>query len=204
MSAVRKPKIAPVTEPVENVVVLPTGRVELCAARGDIRYYLNHPFLDLSDKKKPMLVATNGHVMAVAHVAIEGDVTEGPVPVAAIKAARAVKTKQPQIGARLLFVGDMCGTKDVMFRRPQYDFKFPDWRKVIPQVAKDAKPDIGINGDYMHTLQLALSGKSARYPGLKFYCTHENGSLSANKAVRVMSVDAACQDVIGVVMPLSI
>src|SRR5690606_20867227 len=96
----------------KGTVILPAGQVELCAAKGDVRcYYLNMPYLDLADPEKPMLVASNGHVLAAAPVTIEGDVSEGPIPIEAIKYARRKKTRQPS-RAQLVFDGPMVGTGD--------------------------------------------------------------------------------------------
>ena len=129
-----------------NYIVLPEGQVELCAAKGDIRYYLNHPFLDLSDEKRPMLVATNGHVLAAAPVAIHGNVSQGPIPLEAIKRARAAAKKRKTPEVQLVFIGDMCGTPDALFKRPPFDFTYPDWRKIIPK-SNGSDPDMSFNGD---------------------------------------------------------
>lgn len=209
MAAVKKAKRvettepAPKAEPAQNVLILPHGRIELCAARGDVRYYLNTPYLDLSDKKQPMLVATNGHVLAAAPVTIEGQVTQGPIPIAAIKAARAVKTKQPQIGHRLIFDGNMVGTGEVMWKRPE-DVKYPDWRKVVPKLAAKAEPDIGVNGDYIAMLQDALAGTGKKWRGLGIFLARDGEKIATGGAIRIRSAHADCQDVIGVVMPMRV
>ena len=199
----QKVTTTPAKEPALNLVILPEARVELCASKGDVRYYLNWAYLDLSDKTQPMLVASNGRILAAAPVTIEGAVTAGPIPVEAIKAARAVKTTQPQIGARLIFEGDMCGTRDVMYRRPANDFKYPDWRSVVPQLPKSTTPDIGLNGDYIATIQKVLKGR--KYGGLKFTMQRdEKNAIVKNKAVLLQGYDAEFAGAVAVVMPMAI
>lgn len=196
----------PTPEPAKlNVLVLPAARVELCAAKGDLRYYLNWPYLDLRDKKRPMLVATNGHILAAAPVEIEGDVKEGPIPAKAIQAARAVKTKQPQAGHRLIFDGDMCGTGEVMYRRPSSYFKFPDWREVVPKLPKDTAPDIGLNGDYITTLQNVMDVRRRGWRGLKLTMQRdEQNALAKNKGLLVRGFDPDLEGVVAVLMPMHV
>lgn len=201
----KKVETAPAKEPTLNVVVLPAARVELCAAKGDVRYYLNWPYLDLSDKKRPMLVATNGHMLAAAPVTIEGDVKAGPIPVKAIQAARAVRTKQPHVGHRLIFDGDMCGTGEVMYRRPSSDFKYPDWRSAVPKLDKNAKPDIGVNGDYVATLQNVVAGTRKKWRGLSITMLRdEEKNIAKNQPMLIRSLDPELAETIAVLMPLHV
>lgn len=206
MSAVRKPSVESDADEVpENVLILPVAKIELCAAKGDVRYYLNWPYLDLSDEKKPILVATNGHVLAAAEVRVGSKVTAGPLPVAAIRAARAVKTKQPQIGARLIFNGDMVGTPDVMYRRPSGDFKYPDWRKVVPKIKKDRKADFGVNGAYMKLMQDVFGNGHFDRGGLAVFGGQDDSPDTKEKTpILLRSINPDTFETIGVVMPLHI
>jgi hypothetical protein len=134
---------------------LPVVKVELAVGDNEVRYYLNHPFLDLRHGK-PTLVATNGHFLLAAEVEIEGTVEEGPVPLRAIQAARKRGANHGTLRPVLYFDREMCGTGDAMFRRPKYDFKYPEWWKVVPNVDTNQKPDIAFSGRYIKTMAKAL------------------------------------------------
>ena len=185
----------------DNVLVLPVAKVELCTAKGNVRYYLNYPYLDLSDKKKPMLVATNGHVLAAAPVLIGSKVKEGPLPLAALKAARAVRSKQPQIGHRLYLEGAMVGTGDVMYKRPDGDFKFPDWRKVFVPPETDRKPDVRFNGNYMKLMQDVFGG-TLMMTGLSVFLGRDGKATDPTKPILVRGSNPDARDTIAVVMPM--
>jgi len=137
-------------------VVLPKAFVEDICAKGDVRHYLNQPYLDL-DGKVPVIVATNGHFLMACNVEIEGEVASGALNVEAIKRARKAQTEQGLMDPRLYFDGDMCGSGLAMFKRPDmHASKFPEWRKLIPK--KKKKPDICFNATYLKAVQDSLQG----------------------------------------------
>lgn len=182
-------------------VVLSSAQVELCAAKNDVRYYLNEPYLDMSDLEHPMLVATNGHVLVAAPVEVVGKVSAGPVPGEAIKRARKHKTRKPG-QPTLTFARDMVGTGDVMFRRHE-PVHFPDWRKVIDEEAKKREPDLAVNGDYMTLVQKAIT-PPGRMRGVRLhFCRDEEGAIDNTKGFLVTAISPNHDNgVIGVVMPM--
>lgn len=185
----------------DGFVILPSGQFELCASKGDVLYYLNWPYLDLADPDKPVFVATNGHVLVVTPVKIEGKVSQGPVPVEAIKKARTAKSRKPG-EPRLTFLGDMVGTGDVMFRRPK-DVRFPNWRKILSdnEVDTSEDPDIAFRGEYLQVVEKAL-GKS-KYGGVKLYFgVDDEGHVDPAKPTVIKSISSDGSDAIGVVMPM--
>jgi hypothetical protein len=117
-------------KPSNGSIVLPEAEVERCAAKGDVRYYLNWPYLDLSDKKKPMLVASNGHVLAGASVHLKGTIQPGPIPLEAIAQARKEAKAAGGGEVKLVFKDFMVGTENQMFKRPDGDFTYLDWRTI--------------------------------------------------------------------------
>ena len=133
--------------------VLPAFKVEAMAAVNDVRYYLNYPFLERS-KGKPVLVSTNGHSLLAVEVTLVGDFPEGPLPIEALTRTRKDAGKFED--AVLFCDGNMVGNRKVMFERPAYDFKYPDWRKVIPPYDRDAKGDICLKPKLMTTMAAAL------------------------------------------------
>ena len=151
---------------------LPQIKVEAAAAVGDVRYYLNYPYLDLSGKK-PVLVATNGHYLLACEVKIEGKVKEGPLPIEAITRARKEAGKHV-VNAPLIFDGEMCGTRDVMDRRPVFDkgTKYPKWRNVIPAgLDRDSAPNVAFKAEYLNSIAVALGCGKNSGVGLQFQTT---------------------------------
>lgn len=144
------------TDKTKGVLTLPEVKVEAATAVKDVRFYLNAPYLDLKDKGKPKLVATNGHFLLVADVTIEGTVAEGWLSLEAINRVRKDCGKYSE--ALMQFDGDMHGTGDVMFKRPDMkDAKYPDWRNVAKQVEDHPdKPDICFKHAYLKTIADSL------------------------------------------------
>ena len=116
-------------------------KLEAVCAKTDPRLpraALYQPFLDCSDPMHPMLVATDGFA-AVAHPVPLGDGVndpldaspEGPIPLAALKAARALKG----VNAGLITLSASHATVDgIAYPRPSIP-QFPDWRQVAPKGA---------------------------------------------------------------------
>lgn len=134
--------------------VLPAFKVEAIAAVNDVRYYLNCPFLDRS-KRVPVLVATNGHSMLAVEVKLVGDFPEGPLPIEALTRTRKEAGKYED--AVLFCDGNMVGNRKVMFERPAYNFKYPDWRHVIPKYDRDVLGDICLKPKLVTQMAAAMA-----------------------------------------------
>lgn len=162
-------------------IVLPEERVELCVAKNDVRYYLQWPYLDLRGDE-PMLVATNGHILAAAPVEVVGDFPQGPLPVIAIKVAR--KSKE----GNLYLENGRVGTLDAMYKRPEDHAKYPQWTNVVPDIGKRAA-DIGVNARYLATAQEVLNSTNAVSPGLAVWFSKEGTKVHGDKQFVVRGVN---------------
>jgi len=181
----------------DNYIVLPDVLVEDLAAKGDVRHYLNEPYLDKRGKQ-PMLVATNGHLLIAAPVEIVGEVPQGPIPTEAIKRCRKTDKTLPP---RMCFDADMCGTGKVMFERENMDCKYPEWTNIVPKMKKGVAPDICFDARYFQAMQAALapSAKIGTAGTAVFLQRKENGDVDPRASFRVMCKH---DDVIGVIMPM--
>lgn len=209
MPAKKKAKPAPKPKPAKAVklkpqkpsngsMALPDALVELAAAKSDVRWYLNWPYLDMTDRKKPAMVATNGHVMAMAPVAVTGSVQAGPLPFEAIVAARKAAKKTGKT-AKLTFAGDLVGTSDQMFKRPKHDFTYPDWRKIVNDADVNGREhDVALNGDYMAMMQKVIG--SGNYKSVRIFCGRDGAKIAANKPV--VFKGSTHSEAIGIVMPM--
>ena len=183
-----------------NYVVLPVALIEDLAAKHDIRFYLNDPYLDLRGKK-PMLVATNGHLLAAAPVEVSGDVPQGPIPLEAIKRVR--KDQKDKANPDLYFAADdMCGTGKVMFKREHMDCKYPDWTQMVPKLSDKTQPDITFDARYFKAMQDALApGVKIAQAGVAVFLKRDKaGVVDPRAAFRVKCKRS--DDVIGVIMPM--
>ena len=68
-------------------MIYPDTKLELACAKKDSRYYLMTPWLD-SKGPDPLVVATDGHIIAALPAEILSDDVDGMVPLDAIKASR--------------------------------------------------------------------------------------------------------------------
>lgn len=183
-------------------IELPGGHIEeSCAGKDDVRYYLQYPFLDM-DGDTPMLVATNGHILTAFRVAVSGKVATGPLPIEAIKVAR--KGRNVEV-PRLYFDGDKVGDGTTWITRPAYDFKFPYWRKVIPDIDDSSDPDIALNEQYLSVLSKSLNG-TARHittKGVRIWLAAEDdGQIAPDKGMLVKPASAINGDGFSVLMPM--
>ncbi len=180
----------------KNYITVPHALIEDIAANKDVRFYLNQPYLDKRGKK-PMLVATNGHMLAAAPVEVHGDVEQGPIPTEAIKRCRKADRTLPPV---MYFDGLLCGTGKVMFEREFMDCKFPDWTKLIPKKRKGPS-DIAFDARYFKMLQDALApGTKIGQAGTAVWLQYDGkGKVDSKAAFRV---DCKDDEAIGVLMPM--
>ncbi len=185
-----------------NYVVLPDALIEDLAGKKDIRFYLNSPYLDLRGDK-PMLVATNGHLLAAASVEISGDVEQGPIPTEAIKRVRKDDKNMGINTKHLYFEGGRCGTGKVMFEREHMDCKYPDWTNIVKtKVTAETKPDITFDARYFKTMQDVLApGEKVGEAGIAIFLERDaNGDVDPESAFHVKCRKRG--DVIAIIMPM--
>ena len=138
---------------------------ELCASKDAARVPIyNVVSIDATDALKPRAIATDGKMMAVVPVTIDGDdvLHEGTalIPTESLKSARKMTTrKRPAyIGINETSVGTsvgagrVCTTKLVDSTTTSYprDYQFPRWREVVEGIS----PKEGVS-----TMKLALNPK---------------------------------------------
>lgn len=193
-------------QPDKGSILLPKLRFEDATAKQDVRFYLNSPYLDLSGDR-PVLVATNGHVLISVECEIDGKVSEGSIGLEAVQRCR----KDAKHDAAILRFNDkMHGTGKVMFERPNWDQKitYPKWRNVIPDVSTDGDPDCAFNDQYFSLMSKAF-GKRTNAVGLKFGRKKPKGrqkvtEIDPRQAIQVRSADPEIADLKynAVIMPM--
>lgn len=121
---------------------------EKTASKDTTRPHFCQAFLDAEDPKVPVMVTTDGHALSIVPVELEdGDVT-GPVPLAALKAAREnekLRTKaNPDKGKLCMTANGVVAIGDGR-EYPRGDDRFPPWRQVVPGDDDVVTLTIGVN-----------------------------------------------------------
>jgi DNA polymerase III sliding clamp (beta) subunit (PCNA family) len=182
---------------------LPQALIEDLAAKNDVRYYLNDPYLDKRGDT-PMLVATNGHVLAAIPVKLHGDIEQGPIPTEAIKRCR--KDQRTHAEKFLYFEAGRCGTGKVMFEREHMDCKFPQWTNLVPKIdTEKADYDICIDAAYMDLMQKSLCGgprKKHASQGVEVYLARKGKTIDPRAAFLIKPAPKGEAGIIGVIMPM--
>ena len=136
-------------------------KIEKAVSGDETRSMLCNPYLDLTDKTKPVLVATDGWQMAVVPVTLDEGDTAGYVSLAAIKEAR----KKEHRFKDSIFVKDNETIDGITMPRPSVDTVgiFPNWHMVYDSAVKTAKGEIslGINPALLLDLAKALGDDSS-------------------------------------------
>jgi len=178
-------------------------KIEQCQAKSDVRYFLRDIYLDKQDADKPVLVATNGNILAVIPAIDADNDTEGFISAEALKAAR-----RKECGSVTL-----NGAQDVLngpsFPRPlttddgRPDAKYPDWRRVVPE--NPGKPDICLDAELVIRLARALCDVKGNAPKmLRLHLARtDSGEIDRTGAVYVEPdlSDPAEMGTFGVIMP---
>lgn len=107
-----------------------------CAAKNDLRYYINGVFFEPRDGKA-ISVSTDGHVMCIAHTALEWDLGAIIIP-------RDVCEKLAKMKGDIVFSSvcegrrfkATCGSSTIEFAA--IDGNFPKWRDVVPALLDQA------------------------------------------------------------------
>ena len=159
------------------------GLVAFAMAQQDIRYYLNGLLLVI-DKNSVLAVATDGHRLSYASLALEGEYTHQEV---------ILPRKTVLELSRLLADDDAPATIDILTNQIRFRFgsielvskvidgKFPDYNRVIPSgYTRHIKLDRAV---ILHTLQRAAILSNEKFRGvrlvlsadsLKIICTNSD------------------------------
>ena len=183
---------------------LPHAKIEAAAGTNDIRYYLNVVHVD-ADKSR--LVATDGHILAVHKVDLNGD-KSAIVPVEAFKAARSGGRKEASpielnpepetddpVHADYMVYNHR--KKDVEYFTP-IDGIFPNVDRVIPE-KPTGPPDIILDAELLVRLQRALTANENN-PGVKLWLGEDSLAAIYVEPTRVHANDDP--DAFGVIMPM--
>ena len=182
--------------------------VALAASTEVVRFYLNGVFLDITPQRI-IYVATNGHIMLVAHESLDVESEDGPfdltgqfiVPNDVIKDIKI--TGRNAITRDILEAESATATKLTLQHLGNIftpiDGTFPDYRHVIPAPYKGAPKDWPhYNADHLATFakfhQIMTDGRPGQ-SGCRYRLCAENGSSPA--AVLFDDLEA-----FGVIMPV--
>lgn len=148
-------------------------KVELCVEKGErARAFLVHPFLDLSDRERPMLAASDGAKLIVVPVEVGPEDVTGFVSVDALVAAR--KARKPYLGDPEVVCGAEWLTVEGygQFPRPKVEGVFPSWRDYVSTARDQGAPTVRV---CLNSRLLADCAKAAAQEG--------NGVVSVEFAV---------------------
>jgi len=163
-----------------------TTKIEqACANKSDVRYCLHGVLIDPDHK---VAVATNGQIMAITPVDIEGEQLQDRImPLESVKAAQ-----KKECGFELTDTGVKVSNCESVSDFKYVDGKFPNYRAVI-----EPKTDnyIVLNAELLVRLQRALTDKGRTDAGVKLYIPE-----TAGDGCRVESTTNP--DNYGVIMPM--
>jgi hypothetical protein len=162
--------------------------IHLVCADDGARPHLSLPYLDAP---RGVIVATNGHALAVVKtVTSEGDAS-GYLPVAAIKEAQRARG---DLRGELHANGSVkVAATDTEHKRPELG-RFPEWERVVP-TGRTAAVRIGLDPRLLLALAKAIG--SERCISVTIYANHEGKPDPSG----VMRVDSGTDDSYGVIMP---
>jgi hypothetical protein len=130
------------------------AKVEALTTKDDPRYALHYPVLDAD-----YIVATNAHALAVVRIERADDDVDGPVPLEALKAARAGRKSEPsEIALPAAEAHVTTKTGSVKISRPEINGSFPSWRKTA-SLCPPAARTIYFNARKLADLAAAMGAK---------------------------------------------
>jgi DNA polymerase-3 subunit beta len=156
------------------------SKTQFSMAQQDVRYYLNGLLLEASDKRL-RAVATDGHRLALCDIDLEGfDGGKSQV----ILPRKGVQELQKLLGGD----GEVqisIGTNhirlqvgDIRFTSKLIDGRFPDYDRVIPQVARNVVA--GDRDAMRHALQRAAILSNEKYRGVRLQFSENRIGIQAN------------------------
>jgi hypothetical protein len=164
-------------------------KIEKAASKDQTRQNLHHPILTKSAAGEDVLVACDGHILAVVPVLAFHDDTSGPISGDALALARknAKKTDAASVRAN----GSLVLADGATLPRPEQEGYYPNWEQIL-ESSKSQEPTVtlGLNAKLMADLAEALGSNKGV---IKLEIT------DANSAIRV-STDKGY----GLIMPARI
>jgi len=164
----------------QQELALLLGKTQFSMAQQDVRYYLNGLLLETSSKGL-RAVATDGHRLALCDVGLQG-FDGGKAQV--ILPRKGVQELQKLLGGD----GDVqmsIGTNhirlqvgDIRFTSKLIDGRFPDYDRVIPQIAGNLVS--GSRDALRHALQRAAILSNEKYRGVRLQFSKDKIRIQAN------------------------
>jgi DNA polymerase III subunit beta len=148
---------------------------EFAMAQQDIRYYLNGVLFVL-DGSRLIAVATDGHRMSYAHVAIEGSFTKQEVIVprkTILELSKLLQETDEPVSVEILGNQIRLSFANIELVSKVIDGKFPDFNRVIP--SGHTKHVVLDRALLLHTLQRAAILSNEKFRGVRVVL--ESGSL---------------------------
>lgn len=127
-------------------------KIELATSKDASRHVITEPYLDMV--QSPVMVATNGAMLAVVPVETDIEDKTGFVTAEALKAERKAK-----LG--MLCNGELKITNGPAFFRPD-NGKFPNWRTILPAEDREVVFKVGINVKMLWELCQAIGCETAQ------------------------------------------
>ena len=177
----------------------PDTKIELAAGRRLVRDCLNSPYLNV---EKSELVATNGCIIAVIPVELDGGDTSGPVPVDALKGAR----KRENIGSANECEIKCNGSAELLngaaMPRGNMDLSYPEYDCVVVDKPQETA-DIALDARSLRDLVDALTDRKCGSGIVSLWLSkNPDGTIDASRPIRVEV--SAHPERIGVIMPYRI
>lgn len=167
------------------------------APKGEPRYYLQSPYLDLRDADKAYVVATTGNILIAAPVNRKEaeKIGDGLLPLDAVATAR-------KNGGVLKIDGKRIGAGDgAWYDRP--DGKFPEWRKVVPKGrVRKHNFDFAVNAELLVQVQRALCSKDNKWPCLELWFPCDKEGYVIQSGAILCRAGGEESGAIGLVMPM--
>lgn len=140
-------------------------KIEEACSKDKTRAAICEPYLDLSEPEKPVVVATDGRIMAVVPqdpTCVHGD-TEGYVNKLALKDARkGCAEAVVECNGTARSIGS--GVEYPRHGEGNVDFQFPNWRQVFNLVdpGEEGVVSVALNTEFLSRLANAMGSKCVR------------------------------------------
>ena len=170
---------------------LANRKLEKAASTDQIRHFITEPYLDVDNS---LIVATNGHIMAVCPVELDEGDTSGYVSSECIKAGIKASpvTKRTDKTANIKANGSLVLDNNQTFPRPELG-TFPDYKRVLPDPSK-AEMVISLDAKLLKDLADAINT-----PGSSVIKLH----IKDNKTAFYVESDKN-SECYGVIMPCAV
>jgi DNA polymerase III sliding clamp (beta) subunit (PCNA family) len=175
-------------------------KIELAAAKKDVRYYLQDLYLDVINKT---LTATNGHKLVQIPVEVDKEDKSGLVSTEMIKHARKNSAGGSINADKLCYINlsepDKASGHGLTVLRDTQS-KFPDTAKVIPDINNRKHLQIAVDAKQLYEIAQAINLTTAE--GKDHVVL--NLSKSPNDSILVTSTDSSNAEALGVLMPVKL